>query len=175
MIGSLIYIRISYQLAALTLHFRLSYPMNINLQESNTLAWFSGVSYIRLLLFQPLTVFNWQSLGKYVSSSNENIIHHCLMLTSMLYTLALSAFHSSNHLTIPTYSFFKASFQSQVQNEALIHLSSHVLWHNISDLVLLITYLLFRLSPLGIKHIEGGNILSVFFVASENNSNNINR
>lgn len=108
MIGSLIYIGISYQLAAMTLHFRLSYPMNINLQESNTLALFSGVSYVRLLLFQPLTVFNWKSLGKYVSSSNKNIIHLPHADFYAIYSFFEFFFHSSNHLAIPTYSFFQA-------------------------------------------------------------------
>lgn len=44
-------------------------------------------------------------------------------VTSTLYTLALNAFHSPDQLAIPKYSFLKASFQSQVTNEALIHLS----------------------------------------------------
>lgn len=128
MIGSLIYIGISYQLAAMTLHFRLSYPMNINLQESNTLALFSGVSYVRLLLFQPLTVFNWKSLGKYVSSSNKNIIHlpHAdfyaiYSFFEFFFILLITWLYQHTH-------FFKPSFQSQVPNEALIHLSSHVFW-----------------------------------------------
>lgn len=59
-------------------------------------------------------------------------------LTSMLYTLVLNAFHSPDHLAIPKYSFFKASFQSQVTNEALIHLSLLMSFGSITEHVLLI-------------------------------------
>lgn len=65
------------------------------------------------------------------------------MLPAMLYTLPLSAFHSPDRLAIPTH-FFKASFQSQVQNEALItSVFSFLLKHSITDLVLLISNLSF--------------------------------